>query len=100
MTRRYFLMKLVSARTLSGEEFGKALADAVQRYFGLFGLSRIEPKLILFDAVRSRVIVGCTKEGAQDLQAAMALMTDASNATVALVTLRVSGTIKGLRKKK
>jgi RNase P/RNase MRP subunit POP5 len=100
MTRRYFLVKLVSGRTLSGEEFGKALADAVQRHFGLFGLSRIDPRLIRFDAGRSRAIVGCTKEGAQDLQAAMALMSDVSNAPVAPITLHVSGTIKGLRRKK
>jgi RNase P/RNase MRP subunit POP5 len=100
MTRRYFLVEVVSGRALSGEEFGRALAEVVQKYFGLFGLSRIDPRLIRFDAAQSLAIVGCTKEGAQDLQAAMALMSDVSDSPVAPITLRVSGTIKGLRSKK
>jgi len=100
MTRRYFLLKVVSDRLVSGEEFGGALSDSVQKHFGLFGLSRIDPKLIRFDSGPSQAVVGCTKEGAQDLQTAIALISDVSNAPIAPITLRVSGTIKGLRKRK
>jgi RNase P/RNase MRP subunit POP5 len=100
MTRRYFLVKLMSERAMSSEEFGRALTESVQKHFGLFGLSRIDPKLVRFDAGQSQAIVGCKKEGAQDLQAAMALISDISDLTVAPITLRVSGTIKGLRSKK
>ena len=100
MTRRYFLLKVVSDVSLSGEEFGKALSDSVQKHFGLLGLSRIDPRLIRFDSGRSQAIVACDKEGAQDLQTAIALISEISNAPVAPITLRVSGTIKGLRKRR
>ena len=100
MTRRYFLVRVVSDLSSSGEEFGKVLSDSVQKHFGLMGLSRIDPRLIRFDSGRSQAIVGCAKEGAQDLQTAIALISDIAGTPIAPVTLRVSGTIKGLQRKK
>lgn len=99
MTRRYFLVKVVSDGPVSGEQFAGALTGAIRRYFGEVGLSRIEPKLIRFDLERSEAVVACKKEGAGELEGAMALISNVSGSSIALLTVRASGTIKSLRKK-
>ena len=99
MTRRYFLIKLLSDQPLSSEQFGSALTGAVQRYFGELGLSRIEPKLIRFDPQESEAVVACKKEGAGEFEAAIALMSNLSGSSITPLTIRASGTIKSLRKK-
>jgi RNase P/RNase MRP subunit POP5 len=73
--------------------------SSVRRLFGEFGLARIAPKVVRFDANNSEGIVACSKEGAEDLQAAIGLMSDSYEPEIAAMTLSVSGTIKGLRRK-
>jgi RNase P/RNase MRP subunit POP5 len=100
MARRYFLIKIVSEVPLVEQQFNQVMTESVRRYFGEFGLARIDPRVIRFDSQRSEVIVACRKEGAQDLEAAMALISEVSGSQMALLTLRSSGTIKSLRRKK
>lgn len=100
MSRRYFLVRLISERALSSEQFNKALTDSVRRYFGEFGLSRIDPKLIRYDSQRSEAIIACRSNETEDLQAAIALLSGEPNATITALVLRISGTIKALRRKK
>jgi RNase P/RNase MRP subunit POP5 len=100
LSRRYFLIRLVSDRPVSSEQFGKAVADSVRRCFGEFGLSRIDPRLIRFDPQRSEAVLACNKDGAEELQAAIAMLSNELDDAMAALVLRVSGTIKGLRKKK
>lgn len=99
MTKRYILVKVICKRTLSGEQFGSALMDSVRRYFGEFGLARVAPKMIRFDATKSEAIVACNREGTEDLQAAIGLISDAPEAAITAITMRVSGTIKSLRRR-
>jgi RNase P/RNase MRP subunit POP5 len=76
------------------------VTNSVRKYFGEMGLTRIEPKLIRYDPARSEAVVACAKEGAEDFQAAIALISDKSTNRITPITLRVSGTLKGLRRKK
>jgi len=100
MARRYLLVKVVSERPLSSEQFGTALIGSVRRCFGEVGLSRIDPKLVRFDPNQSEAIVACKRDGASELQAAIALISEASEVSIVPLVLRVSGTIKGLGKRK
>jgi RNase P/RNase MRP subunit POP5 len=99
MSKRYFLVKAISERRLSSEGFELALVGSVRRLFGEFGLARIAPKVIRFDATNSEAVIACNKEGAEDLQAAISLISGNAETTIAAITLRASGTIKGLRRK-
>ena len=99
MTKRYFLVKTTSERSLSGEQLEIALTSSVRRLFGEFGLARIHPKVIRFDETRFEAVIASNKEGAEDLQAALGLISDNSEAKITVMTLRVSGTIKGLRRR-
>jgi RNase P/RNase MRP subunit POP5 len=99
MSKRYFLVKVFSEHRLSKEGFELALVGSVRRLFGEFGLARIAPKVMRFDAASSEAVVACSKEGAEDLQAALGLVSGTAESTITAITLRVSGTIKGLRGK-
>jgi len=96
MSKRYFLVKTISETPLSGEQFEFALVASVCRLFGEFGLARIHPKVVRFDETSYEATVACNKEGAEDLQAAIGLISSISETTVTAMTIRVSGTIKGL----
>jgi RNase P/RNase MRP subunit POP5 len=69
---------------------------SVRKYFGEVGLSIIDPKLLRFDQTRSEAIVACQKNHETELQAALALMNEIAGSRIAPLTIRVSGTIKGL----
>ncbi len=96
MGKRYVLVNVLSDAPLAKETFQIALANSVRRLFGDFGLARIDAKVVSFDATSSKAIVACTKEGIEELQAAIGLISDAG---ITALTVKVSGTIKGLRRR-
>ena len=96
MRKRYLLIKVVAEKPLSREQFGNALIDSVRRNFGEIGLSRIDPRLVRYDADRSRAIVSCKRERVAELQASMTLISEASGTPIVPLVFRVSGTIKAL----
>jgi len=100
MSRRYLLLRVICERPVSSEEFGTALINSVRRCFGEFGLSRIEPRLIRFNSEKLEVIVSCKRETMDELQAAIALISDLSGTPIIPLALSVSGTIKGLARRK
>ena len=99
MSKRYILVKVISKHALSAERFGSALTDSVRRYFGELGLARVGPKIIHFDTTKSEAIIACNGERVEDLQAAIGLIADTPETTITAITLRVSGTIKSLRRR-
>jgi RNase P/RNase MRP subunit POP5 len=99
MSKRYLLVKAMCKRPISAQLFEAALISSIRRLFGDFGLARIDPKVVRFDATSLEAVVACNSERAEDLQAAIGLISDTSESTITALTLRVSGTIKGLRRK-
>ena len=96
MSKRYILVKTISETPLSGEQFELAVVTSVRRLFGEFGLARIHPRVVRFDETNYEATVACNKEGAEDLQTAIGLISSISETTGTAMTIRVSGTIKGL----
>jgi RNase P/RNase MRP subunit POP5 len=74
----------------------EALMGSVRKYFGEFGASKIEPRMLRFDPHKAEVIIACHKDREKELQAAVALITDIANLPVAALTLQISGTIRSL----
>ncbi len=100
MTRRYVLTKIVYSRELTDQEFRDALNSSVRTHFGEIGFARIDPKIIRFNQSASTSIVSCERSAIKELESALALMTDSGGITMAVLVIAVSGTIKGLRKRK
>jgi RNase P/RNase MRP subunit POP5 len=99
MSRRYILVKIISDKPLSRDQFGSALADSVRGNFGEIGICRIEPKVVRYDATRSRAIVACRASAVDELQAAVTLISQVAGASVALLVIGVSGTIRALARR-
>jgi len=99
MSKRYLLVKVICERSISAQLFEAALISSIRRLFGDFGLARMDPKVVSFDATSLEAIVACNSERAEDLQAAIGLISDTPESTITALTLNVSGTIKGLRRK-
>jgi RNase P/RNase MRP subunit POP5 len=100
MVKRYVLVKVMSQNSVSSDQFNDLLTQSVRKSFGEIGFIGINPKLIRFNPEKAEAIVACERSKVMELQAALALATDTLGAKVALITLRVSGTIKGLRQKR
>ena len=99
MTRRYFRVRICSSQPVTGEQFIATLTASLRKYFGEVGLSTVNPRLIRFDARKSEAIVACQKDREDQLQAALGLINQIGGSEVALLSLRVSGTIRGLRRR-
>ena len=99
MRKRYLLVKAICERPLSLQLFEAALISSVRGLFGDFGLARIDPKIVRFDASSLEAVIACNGERAEDLQAAIGLISDTAQSKMGALTLRVSGTIKGLSRK-
>jgi RNase P/RNase MRP subunit POP5 len=100
VSKRYLLVRVVSEKPISREEFGGAVIDSVRRNFGEIGLSRIDPKVVRYDGTRSRAILACNAGAATELQAAFALMFETSGAPIVPLVVGVSGTIKALGRRR
>ena len=99
MTRRYFRVRVDSPQPITGEEFIATLTASLRKYFGEVGLSTVNAKLMRFDPQKSEAIVSCYRGSEDKLQAALALINRIGESEVSPLTLRFSGTIKGLRKR-
>ena len=98
MARRYVLVKIVCDRKLTDEQFREVLNNAARRYLGEFGVSRVDPRIVKFDAESSTVIVSCERSTTSELESALALVTGYAEGSMSLLVLRVSGTVKGAAK--
>ena len=96
--RRYVLVKAVCQSELMEQQFREALEQSVRTCFGELGSSRMDPKIIRFDVASSTGIVSCEQNAVKELETALALVTEYSRTDLTLLALRVSGTIRGIRK--
>jgi len=95
MAKRYILVKVVCDRKLTNEQLNEALNNSAKRYFGELGLSRIDLRIIRFDAESSMAIISCERNATPEVGAAMSLITTYAEVPMSLLALRVSGTVKG-----
>jgi len=93
--RRYIRVKIVCDHKLTNEQFHEILDNASRRYFGQLGVSRIDPRIVRFDAESLEAIVSCESSAAHEFESALSLITSYAEAPISLLVLRVSGTVKG-----
>ena len=96
--RRYALVKAICQSELTEQQFREVIEQSLRTCFGELGLCSIDPKIIRFDVASSAGIVSCEQNAVNELETALSLVTEYSRADLTLLTLRVSGTIRGIRK--
>jgi len=99
MTRRYLRIRVFSSQPVTEDRFFLTLTSSLQKFFGEVGLNDVDPRMIRFDTRTSEAVVACQKGHEDQLHAALALINRIGSAEVAPLTLQVSGTIKGLKRR-
>lgn len=95
---RYLGFKILSSTPIGKREVDEGIRRSIAELFGAYGLSRIEPKVIEYDEERSMGILRCNRPHLPMLRASLASITSIGRDPAALFVLRVSGTLKSLRK--
>ena len=95
--RRYIAFK-VEGET-SKRELEEAIRGSVERLYGLNGLWKLEPTLIEFDEQYQIGIVRCNHRWLPWMRASLTAITEIKGKPIALHVLRVSGTLRALRKR-
>jgi ribonuclease P/MRP protein subunit POP5 len=97
--KRYLLFQLRAEETeFERNDVWRAIQDVTQTLFGSFGLSHANVSLILYDEKSCLGILRCSHRFLDPVRAALLFLTDIKGKDASVSVLRVSGTIRSLRK--
>jgi len=97
--RRYLRFSVVTNIELTDAEVNDVIKNSVKELYGLKGLAKTDPSLIVYDSKKMNGIIRCNNEELRTMRAAIAYITDIKGAEAAIHVSRVSGTIKTLKRK-
>lgn len=95
LKKRYVLFELRGAAP-DDDTLKRQIYEEALRFFGEFGLSRAALKLVEFDAAKRRGILRCERDSLGDVLGFLALVDSLGGVPARTVSLKSSGTIKGL----
>lgn len=96
--RRYLKFKIESDRRLTRRDIIDAIHSAGTSLFGDYGMSLINLQFIEFDESTGHGIVRCARERVDDVRAVLATINNIRGAPSATRVVRVSGTLKGVKR--
>ncbi|MFQ6086546.1 MAG: Rpp14/Pop5 family protein [Candidatus Bathyarchaeia archaeon] len=99
MKRRYLAVKAESKEPIRGKELLDAVWDALTRLFGEYGASQAEVTFIRDCRQKDCFILRCSLRALPMVRASIASITEINEKPATIHVLRVSGTLKALRKK-
>jgi RNase P/RNase MRP subunit POP5 len=97
--RRYLLFNIAGERAPVERAVWEAIRDSIQTLYGSKGLSLVDPNLIEYNEATRNGIIRCTHDTERFLRASLAYIVAIQDSPTAIHVMRVSGTIKTLRKK-
>jgi len=89
----------VSEQPVSKGDVADTVWNAVLRLFGEYGASQTNLALIEYDQEKSWGIIRCSHRTVEMVRASIASVTEINEKSVAIHVLRVSGTLKALKRK-
>jgi len=99
MRKRYLAFKVVNEQSVNKGDVADAVWNAVLQLFGEYGASQTNLALIEYDQEKSWGIIRCSHRAVEMVRASIASVTEINEKPVAIHVLRVSGTLKALRRK-
>ena len=99
MKRRYLAVKAESKEPIQGKEVLDAVWNALTQLFGEYGASQAELVFIRDYKQKNYFILRCSRRALPMVRASLASITEIGEKTATIHVLRVSGTLKALRKK-
>lgn len=99
MKRRYLALQVVGEQSINERDFMAAIWKAFLQLFGEYGASQARLRLIEYNSQKKYAIVRCLNEALEMVRASIASITEINDKRTVILVLRVSGTLKALRKK-
>lgn len=99
LRRRYLALKVESEEPLSEKDLVKTIWNSVLQLFGEYGASQTNLYLVEFDPEDGNAILRCSHKTVDMVRASVAAITRINEKSVAIHIMRVSGTLRALRKK-
>lgn len=96
---RYLALKIDSDVAFSSREFMDALWGAILKLYGEYGASKSNLTLISYNCEGKLAVVRVTYTEVDMIRAALASITKIRDSLTAVHVLKVSGTLRALRKK-
>jgi RNase P/RNase MRP subunit POP5 len=97
--RRYLALQVAAEQSLGKRELMDALWMALLQLYGEYGASQAGLKLIEFASKNGYAIIRCWKEAVAMVRASIASIREIGAEPATIHVLRVSGTLKALRRK-
>ena len=98
MRKRYLALKVESETPLSERDLIGAIWNSLIQLFGEYGTSKTNLYLIEFNPEDGYGILCCSRETVNMVRAAVAAITRVDEKPAAIYVIRVSGTLRALRK--
>jgi ribonuclease P/MRP protein subunit POP5 len=97
--RRYLAVKAETEEPVKGKELLAAVWDALTQLFGEYGASQAELAFIRDSKRKDYFILRCSRGALPMVRASVTSITEIGEKPATVHVLRVSGTLKALRKK-
>lgn len=97
--RRYIAVKIDGNHPFNGKTLQDAVWNNMLRLFGEYGASQAELFLVEYDPERQQAIFCCSHKSLDLVKASIVATTKIGEEKTAIHILRVSGTLKSLRRK-
>jgi RNase P/RNase MRP subunit POP5 len=97
--RRYLLLKIESVTPVEEGDFKDAVWNSVTKLFGEYGASKAALFFVRYDRERKEAVLRCSLKALEMVHASIASIRKIHNEPAAVHVLRVSGTIRALRRK-
>lgn len=99
MKRRYLAVKAECEDPIYEKELLDAVWNALTQLFGEYGASQAELAFVRNPKLKDYFILRCSRKALPMVRASIASITEINKKPAAVHVLRVSGTLKALRKK-
>lgn len=97
--RRYIAIQIESHKTFMKRDIKEAIWDSVFKLFGEYGASQTSLEMIEYDPEKKQAIIRCSHLALELVKASLVAVVKINNEKSTIHIIRVSGTIKSLRRK-
>ncbi len=98
MRRRYIAVNIECSKILNEIDIYEVIFTNLLRLFGEYGASQADLSLIEYNPEKKLAVLRCSHKALDIVKASITTITEVANEKVAFRTIRVSGTLKSLRK--
>ena len=98
--KRYLSLRVESETLLNEKDFFNIIMNSTLQLFGEYGASHANLYVVNFDPIHGEAILRCSHKTVNQVRAAIATITEVSKDSITIHVMKVSGTIKSLRRKK